>query len=178
MRPTRALQILAITALLPIVTAASQQSKTWTGTVTAMNGAKSITVSDALHSKTFGISDNCTVLTANNKVGALSDLRPGEQVIISYQRANGTLVAENISEKVLRCTGSVRSIDAQERVATVVGRSVFGIAQTFRFASDCAVTLRNGEIGTLEEVKPGAKVTISYTLPNGTPVACGVEETD
>jgi hypothetical protein len=178
MRAIRIFQLLAMTLVLPLAAGAAEKEKSWTGMLSAVRGTRSVTVMDALQTKTFNIGRDC-IVTVNSKAAALNDLRPGVQVVIRYQHADGALVADSIAEKVLRCTGSVRSIDSQGRVATLEPKSVVGLVapgRIFRFDRNCEVTHRNGQSGTLEEVKPGDKITILYTLSNGAPMAYRVED--
>ncbi len=181
MNTIKAIHLLVLGVTLPLVAGAAEKGTSWAGTLTSVREAKTITVSDALQTRTFELSPDCAIITGDNKAGTLNDLQPGEQVVIRYQRENGELVADSISEKVLRYTGSVRSIDSKDGLVTVETKSVWGLigtARTFRLDESCEVTLHGGKSGTLVNVKPGDTVTILYELQNGAPVAYRVEDPD
>ena len=181
MKPIKILQIVIVAAALPMAAGATPKEKSWTGTLTAVRGTNTITVADAVETRTFGISTNCAIVTGNNKSGTLSELQPGEHVIIQYRRVQGELVAERITEKVQRCTGTVDGIVPTTEGASMLElKSVLGLsgtARAFRLDSNCEVVLRNGESGTLENVKPGDEVTILYIPSDGGAIGCQVEDT-
>jgi hypothetical protein len=180
MRAIKLVQIVAIVTVLPVSALASHEEKSWTGTLTAVKpGGKVITATDSLHMRTFDLGSHCAVSTMDNQAAALSDLRPGEQVVIRYQSVHGALVANSITEKALRCTGSIQTVDSREGVITVSEGSLFalaGVPKAFRFASNCEVTLRDGRSGSFQDLKPGDRVTIIYELPNGAPIAYRIED--
>ena len=173
------LPILIVAAVLPLAAGATPKEKSWTGTLT-VRGTNTITVADALETRTFGVGTNCAIVTGNNKSGTLSELRPGEQVVIRYRHVQGELVAERITEKVQRCTGTVDGIvPTTEGASTLELKPVLGLsgtARAFRLDSTCAVVLRNGQSGTLENVKPGDEVTILYIPSDGGAIGCQVED--
>ncbi len=182
MSAIRTFQVLVLSAALPMAAGATQKEKSWTGTLTALRDGKTITVSDALQSKTFDISPTCLIQTAN-KTGmlssaTLSELQPGEQLVVSYQRINGALVANSIADKLLKCTGTVGSIESQDGATTLELKSVLGLgaARAFRCDNSCEMLLRNGQVGKLEDLKPGDKVTLLYKLSNGVLIACRVQD--
>ncbi len=176
MNANKTFHVFLISALLPFAASATQ----WTGTLTAVHdkGAKTITVADELQTRTFNISTNCAFLIMNGKPGALSDLRPGEKVIINYQSVNGELLADRISEKLLECSGTVTGVVPMKGGATLELKSVLGLsgtARSFRMEGNCEVLLSDGRSGKFEDVKAGDRVSILYKPTNGGAIACRVE---
>jgi Cu/Ag efflux protein CusF len=94
--------------------------------------------------------------------GTINGLRPGQKVTVSYQNANGVLVANRVEQKPLHHEGTVKAIDPAKRTVTLHHRAM---NKTFRIAEDCAVTLRNDKSGTLADIQPGHWVTVTYETP-------------
>jgi hypothetical protein len=173
-------------AALPISVRADQQAacmhaeKTWKGTLSAVN-TQNNTVK-AKHwgfTETFHLGDKCPVVAVDKKEAPLSDLRPGEKVMISYQELEGVRVANRIVERALHYSGRVHAVDSNAGTVTMAEAPLykpFRSPETFRVAKDCKFTLATSSSGELADVRPGDRITIVYELPGDTPVAYRISD--
>jgi hypothetical protein len=156
------------------------QESYWTGTLTAVNtGEKTLRGERWRLPKTFHLGVQCAISTIDNKQAALGDLRPGEEVQIRYQDAEGVLVADRIAEKALRYNGSVRDVDLKAGTVTMAEAPLyqpFRAPKGFRLAGDCKVILWNGQEGRLADVRPGDQISVVYELPEGSQIAYRIRE--
>jgi Cu/Ag efflux protein CusF len=103
-----------------------------------------------------------------------SDLRPGQKVTVSYQNAEGVLVADHIVQQPIRYVGTVQAIDPPQHTLTVRHGAM---DKEFQIADDCRVMFRDGKTGTLADLQPGYHVTVTYEMPNGKPTAWEIAQT-
>src|SRR6266436_2684950 len=179
MRTMKSIGCLAIVSMISVCAFADQQAtemkagKTWTGTLSAVSSeGHSVAGKHMLSTKVFNVGDHCTVLGIDKNQASLADLNPGDRVEVTYRNEQGVLVAYSISVKPLSYQGLIRSIDKNARVVTMQK----GVAQKkFQVASDCKVTLWNGSKGTLDDLKPGDSLTLSYQTPGGVPLASRIQ---
>ncbi len=177
---------LALMIALPLGVRAGQQpggttnEKTWFGTVGAVNTQdNTLTVKRGWFTKTFSIGEHCAVAAIDKKEAALSDLSPGERVLVRYQNAEGVLVADRIVERALRYEGTVQAMDQKAATVTMEQAPLyrpFHAPAMFRIASDCGVRLWDGREGTVAEVRPGDRILVIYQLPGGSPVAYRIRD--
>ncbi len=186
MNTIRTLGILVLTVALPQGLEAAQQpagtnhEKCWRGTVSAIDTRdNTIAVKRAWLTKKFNVGEHCAITAIGKKEAALTDLRPGERVRIRYQNAEGVLVADRIAERALHYRGTVSAIDQQNGTVTMEQAPLyrpFRAPERFHTAKDCEVTLWNGHAGTLAELHPGDRISVTYERPDGSPTAYRIEE--
>lgn len=149
--------------------------KTYTGTVISVNpNERLLDVRGWILNKKFHLGDNCGYALLDNPSGAITDLRSGEKVTVSYQNANGVLVADRVKQKPMSYEGTVKSIDPAAHTLTL--RSHLR-DETFQLPDNCQVTLRDNKSGALTDVQPGNYVTVTYETPNNTLVAHQIAQT-
>ena len=178
MRTMKSIGYLAFVSMLSVCAFADQQAvetkaeKTWTGTLSAVSAeAHSVAGKGFLSTKVFNVGDHCAVSALDKNQASLADLHPGDRVEIRYRNEQGVLVAYGIAVKPLSYRGLVRAVDKNARVVTMQGAA----QKKFQVATDCKVTLWNGNKGTLDDLKPGDELTVTYQSPGGLPVACRIQ---
>lgn len=155
---------------------AAKPDKTYTGTIVSVNPKENmLDVKGLLFSKKdFNLGDNCTYSIVGQENGAVSDLRPGQKVMVSYQDAHGVLVADRVTQRPMRDEGMVKAVDPTTQRLTLH----LGIMdKTFQVPADCDVTLRGGKSGTIADIQPGYHVTVTYEVPNGKATAREIAQT-
>lgn len=154
---------------------AAKPDKTYTGTVTSVNpNERMLHVQGLLMGKDFNLGDSCAFILMDNASGAISDLRPGEKIMVNYQDAHGVLVADRVQQEPMSYEGFVKSIDPAAHTLTL---HLTAENKTFTLPSDCKVVLRNDHSGTLADIQPGNHVTVTYETPNGRLTARQIAQT-
>ena len=147
----------------------------YTGTVVAVDPADHTLVTKGfLLSKKFNLGGDCTFALLDKNSGAAGDLRPGEKITVSYQDAQGVLIASRIEQQPIRLTGMVKSLDPATHTLTL---QVHGLARTIQIANDCNVVLRDHNSGTLNDIQTGNHVTVTYETPGSTLTAREIAQT-
>lgn len=146
-------------------TTAAGPDKTYMGMVTAVNpNNQTLRVRGVfLLNKDFHIGNSCAFALWGNPSGALMDFRSGDEVTISYQRSNGVLVADRVTQEMSTRKGVVTAIDPVARTMTV---REHGMDKTFQIGEDCKIILRNNHSGFIADVQPGNLVAVTYDTPN------------
>jgi Cu/Ag efflux protein CusF len=153
----------------------AKPDKTYTGTVTAVDPQNhTLQVRGFLWSEKFNLGDNCAYVLLDQPQGAISDLRPGEKVKVSYQDYQGVRAADRVQQEPIRCEGTVKAIDPAAHTMTVHSGMM---DKKFQLADDCAVTLRQDKSGALADVQPGDFVTVTYETPEHKLVARQIAQT-
>jgi Cu/Ag efflux protein CusF len=156
-------------------TAAARPEKSYTGTVVSVDPKEhTLTTKGFVLSKEFNLGAACTYTSLDNSVGTINDLRPGEKVAVSYQDANGVLVADSIAQQPMRYEGMVKAIDPTAHTLTL---HVRGMDKTFQIADGCNVMLRDEKSGTLADIQIGNHVTVTYETPDSKPTARQIAQT-
>ena len=76
----------------------AQTSIEFTGTLTAIDlGEKTLKARSLFGSKTFNVADNCAIMVNGKPGGQLSDLRPDDKLVFSYDEVNGVNVVNRIA---------------------------------------------------------------------------------
>lgn len=77
----------------------AQTSATFTGELTAIDlGQKTLKARSLFDTKKFNVADDCAIIANNGKPdGKLSDLRPDESLVISYNDINGVNIVDRIA---------------------------------------------------------------------------------
>jgi len=152
----------------------ARHDKSYTGTVKSVDPKEHMLhVKSAMFNKSFNIGDSCEYTFVGKGAGSISDLRPGQKIIVCYQNVHGVLVADRIEQKPMRYVGTVRAIDPETRTLTLRLRAR---DKAFLIANDCAVKLRENKSGTLAALKPGNRVAVLYETPYGTPTAREIDQ--
>lgn len=124
--------------------------------------------------KSFNLGDSCTYTLLEKNNAAAGDLRPGEKVRVSYQDANGVLIADRVEQQPMRLEGMVRSIDPATHTLTVRAHA---LDRTLQIANDCSVVLRNEKTGALNDIQVGNHVTVTYETPGNRLTARQIAQT-
>lgn len=75
----------------------AQTSETFTGTVTAVDlQNRTVEAETLLDTKKFSLANDCTILANGKPGGRLTDLKPDDKLIFSYDEINGINVANRI----------------------------------------------------------------------------------
>jgi Cu/Ag efflux protein CusF len=110
------------------------------------------------------IGDDCAVALRDHRSGALSDIKPGSYVTVTFEKPEGKLVARQIAQTSETFTGSLTAIDLNDR--TVKAKSLVESKQ-FDVARDCSIVI-NGKIGGhMDDLRPGEKLMFSYDNVDG-----------
>jgi Cu/Ag efflux protein CusF len=76
----------------------AQTSIEFTGTLTAIDlGEKTLKARAAFGSKEFNVADNCAIVINGKPDGQLSDLKPNDKLVFSYDEVNGVNVVNRIA---------------------------------------------------------------------------------
>jgi Cu/Ag efflux protein CusF len=141
-------------------TPATKKLKTFKGDVSAvLEKEKIVLVKGAVFKKTFNASANCTLSFENKPRGSWADLRPGQKVEVSYEDADGILVAQSIAQYDPDFTGYITAIDTAKRSVTVKhGR----FSRNFLIPESCRVIVRGADSGSLNALKIGHTIVVDY----------------
>ncbi len=154
-------------------TAAAGPEKTYTGTVVAVHpNEQTMRVDGWVMHKDFNIGNPCTFALWDKPQGALTDLRAGEKVTVSYQRSNGVLVADRVKEEMSTKEGVVTAIGTHEITVRHDGMN-----DTYRIAGDCNIVLRGNRSGMISDVQPGNLVKLIYDSPDHQATAVQIAQT-
>lgn len=154
---------------------ADSSDKTYTGTVTAVDPKERVlTVKGLLWSKQFNLGQDCKYVLLDKGLAAPGDLRAGQRVRVSYEKAHGVLVANRVTQHPMRYEGTVKTIDPQKRIMTVHQRA---LDKDFQLAEGCRVMLRNSRFGTLDDIQVGHRVTVLYEVPDKVATARQIAQT-
>ncbi len=76
----------------------AQTSMEYTGSLTAIDlGEKTVKAKAMFDTKKFNVADNCAIVVNGKTDGKLSDLKPNEQLVFTYDEINGVNVVNRIS---------------------------------------------------------------------------------
>jgi hypothetical protein len=139
--------------------------KTSSGTIAALDAKeKVLKIRGFMFNRSFVLGDNCMLALDDKTAASLGDFRPGQKVTVSYQDADGVLVADRITLDRLFFAGEVTAIDQKSHALSVRYR---GEVKSFAIADNCGVTLNDNASGKLDDIKPGSRVMVTYETPNG-----------
>src|SRR5258706_5186297 len=154
---------------------AARPENHYTGTVVSVDpNNHTLTAKGFVFSKKFNLGGACTYTLLDKAPGTASDLRPGEKVMVSYQNAQGVLIADRVEQWPMRLEGMVKSIDPAAHKMTLHGQA---LDKTIQIANDCNVVLRNEKSGTLNDIQVGNHVTVTYETPGSVPTARQIAQT-
>jgi Cu/Ag efflux protein CusF len=82
----------------PTVEQIAQTSIEFTGSLTAIDlGAKTLKAKSLFGEKAFNVGDDCVIMLNGKPDGQLSDLKPDDKLVFSYNEVNGVNVVNRIA---------------------------------------------------------------------------------
>ncbi|MBI3416876.1 MAG: hypothetical protein HY043_16420 [Verrucomicrobia bacterium] len=154
--------------------AARTKSKTFTGIVQFVDDEERIvTVKGHWFTRAFNIGNNCKVWLEDKPAATLTELRPGNRVVVHYLAHSGVKIASQIVQANATFAGQISAIDPAQRSLTVT-RGV--TRKTFVLGDDCRIVIREDKNRTFDDLKLGHKVAIRYTAAEGSAVAHKIEQ--
>jgi predicted RNA-binding protein len=171
--------VLTATAIFPAAAdqaaAMARPEKSCTGTITSVDlRENTLEMKGLLMHKKFNLGGTCTYALLDKGTGTAGDLRPGEKVRVSYQDAQGVLIADRIEQQPMRFEGRVMAIDAEKHTLKL---HQHGMTRELQIADGCKIVLREGKSGTFADVRTGDYVTVTYETPAGKPAAREIAQT-
>ena len=169
-----ALSAAADDATSPAVTP-TMPEKSYTGTVVLMDANAHVLRVKGwfFQHRAFNLGDNCVYSQPGNDNATVNTLRPGEKVKVSYQDRHGVLIADRVEEIPMRAEGTIMALNTTNHMVTVRNT----ISHQFRLSDNCQIELRGNKTGTLDDIKIGDYVTVTYETPNDTPTAREIAQT-
>jgi Cu/Ag efflux protein CusF len=179
---TRHMTALALTLALLHGTAmlradeATAKARTSEGTLAAVDASGKTLILHgwlgSLASKKFHLAEDAAIVTGLGRSAALGDLKPGMEVRVHYQSADGVRVATRIEQRVHESTSFVKAVDPQAQKLTVEKAR---LEKTFWLTEDTRVVL-HGKTARPADLKPGQRVTVNYVRNGVALVAKSVED--
>lgn len=154
-------------------TAPARPESTYTGMVVSVDPQSHVlTVKGWVFSKkSFNLGENCAYELPGKTPATIGDLRSGQKVTVTYQDAQGVLIADRVEQKPLQMEGMVTAIDAGQRKLTL------GSGRHVEIGNDCKVVLRNSKTGSFSDIQVGNHVTVTYEKPGDVLVAREIAQT-
>jgi Cu/Ag efflux protein CusF len=147
----------------------TQKNQAFTGNVSAIDPASRILkVKRGTLSETFVVGDHCNVIIRDDRNRALTELRIGHKVTVSYSAPGGTKVAQKIEQAGSTFTGTVEAIDADAR--TLKAQHLLS-EKKFNLAKDCPIIIGGKSDGKLSDLRIGDKLSVVYEEMDGVLVA-------
>ena len=164
---------LALAGLVPLCAVAKSEAA-WTGTVSALNtDSHTVSAETWWRTLTFYVGSDCAISTPNKANAALKDVRTGEKVKVSYRKQGSLRIADRIQIESLHTVGTVLAVDPKDRLVTVEETLQ---NRTFHVAKHCKVILWNNREGTLADLGPDSRISVTYDSPGAPPVAYRIRE--
>jgi len=158
----------------PAKAAAAVKALEFTGTINVVDAEERIVKVDKfLMDKTFNLAEKCTFAVGLDKESSLENLTPDMEVTVSYQEADGVLVATHIAQRWYTHTGYIKTTTPASR-EIVMER--LGMAKKYKVNDNTRLTIHN-DSAKLGDLKPGQKVTVTYTKQDDVWLAQKVEDT-
>jgi hypothetical protein len=154
----------------------AKPDKTYTGRVISVDPKENMldVKGFPFSKKEFNLGGNCSYAIVDKESGTVGDLRPGQEVTVSYQDVHGVPIADRVTQKPMRDEGMVKAIDPATHKMTL---SMGIMNKTFQLPDNCDVTLHGGNSGAIADIQPGNHVTVTYEVPNGRPTAREIAQT-
>lgn len=141
------------------------EEKVYKGTVLAVDpDGQTVAVKGFIFNKTFNAAPACAVSLEDKPEANLESLRPGHKVDVHYQKVRGVLVASQIVQHNQTLEGYITAIDPGERTLAVKDS---GNTKKLVVAEQHSVLLKDNEVGTLENLKVGHRVSVAYNAADG-----------
>lgn len=164
----------AVTPASPAATPTISE-KSCTGTVVSMDANEHVLRVKGwfFQHREYNLGNNCVYSQPGNDNAPINTLRPGEKVKVSYQDRHGVLIADRVEEIPMRVEGTITALNSTNHMLTVRDT----ISHQFRLPDNCQIELRGDKTGTLDDIKVGDYVTVTYETPNDTDTACQIAQT-
>lgn len=114
--------------------------------------------------KRFKFAGDCQVWLRNDKVGALTDIEPGNHVTLTYELPDGRPTAELIWQTSEKYTGTLTALDLEAR--TVRAKTMFG-SKEFNLGRDCVIAVNGEAHGRMSDLKPDESLVFTFDNVNG-----------
>jgi predicted RNA-binding protein len=148
---------------------ADKQDKTYSGIVASVEpGDRVLKVHGPFFSKAFKLGDSCGYVFLDSGSRSIDGLHAGQKVLVGYRTIDGLRIADVVTQQPMVFEGTVKDIDAQKQTMSV---RHMGYEKTFNIAAGCPIDLYNHRSGTLANVQPGNRVTVTYETPHDNTVA-------
>jgi len=143
---------------------AGRKQHSTTGTINAVDAnQRAVKVRHLLLTRDFNLANDCAIAVGNKTQANVADLKPGMEVDVCYTDADGVRVATRIEQQKVSRTGSIQAVDTQNRKLTL---DQGALTKHFRIGEGCRYVMNDDKTGTLNDLKVGQRVTISY-VKNG-----------
>jgi hypothetical protein len=179
-RAVFALALAAATAMPVLADQAAATAKpeqTYTGMIVSVDRNEHLlTVKGGwiFSKKSFNLGTGCSYALLGKSPADAADLHAGQKVTVSYQDAQGVLIADRVTQKPMRYEGMVKAVDPDKHTLTLHSG---GSDKTLQAADDCQIMLRNDKVGTYGDIKVGDHVTVTYEKPGDTLTAHQIAQT-
>lgn len=161
---------------VPIASALHQKQEKLRGTITAIDAdSRAIKVGQGMWAKQFTAPEDCVFEFHKGSTGAISDLRLGQRVTVTYGQTGETLTAYRVLEPSEMFAGTLSAVDATERTIRV--KYLLG-EKRFRLADDCHVLVGDTLKEDLAGLQLGQKISLDYQEANGVLIASRLVITD
>jgi hypothetical protein len=139
------------------------------GMVTAIDtNTHILTVRQEGMDRQIQIANSCVVMLRDNKPGGLTDIKPGDQVTVTYEMPYGEKLAREISQTSIAFTGRLTAIDLDQK--TVKARGTFDTMK-FNLGDNCAIVINGRTDAKLSDLRPNDRLVLNYESINGVNVA-------
>ncbi len=114
--------------------------------------------------RTFHVASNCKIVLWNGHEGTLADVQPGDRIVVTYDRPNGSSVAYRIRDRDLATVGTVEAIDLPAR--TVKAKEESG-EKSFAVGDHCRIMVNGNKRAQLKDLVAGQTYRFTYEEVNG-----------
>jgi hypothetical protein len=122
----------------------------------------------------FNFGESCTYIVPGKANAKINEVRVGEKVKVTYQEVQGVLIADRVEQLPMQFEGRIAEIDAGKHTLTLHRP---GLDKDLQIAGDCKVMLLGSRDGSLNDIRPGDHVTVTYVIPDGTPTVEEIKQT-
>lgn len=152
---------------------AGQKQHSTTGTINAVDAnQRAVKVKHLLLTRDFNLANDCGIAVGNKTQASMADLKPGMEVDVCYTDADGVRVATRIEQQKVSRTGSIQAMDTKNRMLTL-DQGAF--TRHFRISDGCRYVM-DDKTGTLNDLKVGQRITISYVKTGDVLEALKIEQ--
>lgn len=166
----------AMPALADSSATTTRPEQTYTGMIVSVDRNEHLLAvrSWVFSKKTFNLGTGCSYALLGKSPADAADLHAGQKVTVTYQDAQGVLIADHVTQKPMRYEGMVKAVDSAQHTLTL---HAGGSDKTLQIADDCQIMLRNDKVGTYGDIKVGDHVTVTYEKPGDTLTAQRIAQT-
>ena len=166
----------AMPALADSSATTTRPEQTYTGMIVSVDRNEHLLAvrSWVFSKKTFNLGTDCSYALLGKSPADAADLHAGQKVTVTYQDAQGVLIADRVTQKPMRYEGMVKAVDSAQHTLTL---HAGGSDKTLQIADDCQIMLRNDKVGTYGDIKVGDHVAVTYEKPGDTLTAHRIAQT-